>query len=203
MSNLAEIWSSSLPEIMKNVTGVGVWTALRSSVPIAFEQDSLILGLPGADQELAGHLRLPQTRRAIEMEMGKQLNARVNLRIINGTTAEDWETEKRRDEEKRRLQDAAMQRQKAELVAGKSWDSVFEQVSRTYAGMANRSLPQVRAAFFLQAVQIVADALLETPINDDMAERGYARVLDRVAHYCELPSAYVALKVMEKAFKGE
>lgn len=203
MSNLAEVWKNSLPEIMKNVTGVGVWTALRSSIPIAFEQETIVLGLPGEDQELAGHLRIPQTRRAIEVELAKHFNSKVNLRVINGVTNEDWETEKKRDEEKQRLQNAALVRQKAELIAGRSWDSVFEQVSRTYAGMANRSLPQVRAAFFLQAIQIVSDALLDTPINDDMAERGYARVLERVAHYCELPSSYVALKVMEKAFKGE
>lgn len=202
MPNVAELWKESLPEVMSSVTGVGVWTALKSCVPLAFEDGTLVVGLPHQDHELAGHLRLPQTRRAVEVAMSQKLGEKTNLRIINGTTVEDWQTEKRRDEEKRRLQDAAMARQKAELAAGRSWDSIYEQISRTYSGMQNRSLPQVRAKFFLEAVEIVASALIETPINDDLAERNYARCLERVAQYSELPSSFVALKVMERAFQG-
>lgn len=202
MYDVQAIWSECLPEAMNAVTGVGVWTAIKSSVPIAYEDGVLVLGLPGGQTELAGHLRLPQTKRAIESCFQKRVEGRVELRIIPGTTLQDWETEKRRDIEKRRLQEQALVRARAEIAAGKSWEGVYEQLSRKYAATPQRSLPQNRAKFFLEAVEIVATALIETPIADDMAERNYARCLERIATYCELPSAYVGVKVLEKSFSG-
>lgn len=202
MAALAEAWSETLPAIMDRVTGVGVWTALKTSVPVALEEDSLVLGLPSNDSELIGHLKLPQVRNAVESLMSKKLDVRVNLIVINGTTEADWETEKRRQHERRKLQDQALARQKAEVAAGKSWETVYEQLSRAHATLANRSLPQVRARYFNEAVEIVAQALLETPLNDDLAERNYARCLERIAQYTELPSTFVALKILERSFTG-
>lgn len=199
---IREVWQEALPDVMKQVTGVGVWAALRAATPIAFEEGVFVVGLDGSNSDLAGHLRLAQPKRVIEETMGRFLNEKVTCRVIPGTLYSDWETEKRRDVEKRRLQEQAFNRQKAEIASGKSWDKVYEQLSRSYAALPNRSLPQNRAKFFLEAVEIVADALVDTPINDDMAERNYARCLERIAQYTELPSALVATKVLEKTFGG-
>ncbi len=202
MAAVAEVWKEALPEVMRSVNGVGVWTALRSGVAIAVEEGTFVLGLPGADTELAGHLRLPQTRRAVEETLGRHLNQKITLRVISGTTEQDWETEKRRDAEKRRLQEQALARQRAEIAAGRTWEGTYEQLSRLFAETPNRSLPQNRARYLMQAIDIVAEALVEIPINDDMAERNYARCLERVAQYTELPSTLVALKVLERTFAG-
>lgn len=202
MAALAQAWSETLPEIMNRVTGVGVWTALKTTVPVALEDDSLVLGVPSSDSELIGHLKLPQVRNAVESLMGQRLNMRVNLVVINGTAESDWETEKRRQLERRKLQEQALARQKAEVAAGKSWETVYEQLSRAHSALPNRSLPQNRAKYFNEAVEIVAQALLDTPINDDLAERNYARCLERIAQYTELPSTFVALRVLDRSFNG-
>lgn len=202
MADLAAVWNEALPDIKKNVTGVGVWTALNVCRPVVVEDGVLIMGLPSGENELAGHLRLAQTRRAIEDSLSKVLSEKLTLRVIDGTTVQDWETEKKRDFEKRRLQDLALARQRAEVAAGVSWEGIYEQISRKFAATPNRSLPQNRAKFFLEAVEIIAEALQEAPITDDMAERNYARCLERVAQYTELPSVLVALKVLEKSFSG-
>lgn len=202
MSDLAAVWSELLPEIKRNVTGVGVWTALNACRPVIVEDGTVILGLPSGETELAGHLRLAQTRRAIEDALTKGLGQSVTLRVIDGTSEQDWEIEKKRDAEKRRLQEVALARHRAELAAGVSWEGVYEQISRKFAATPNRSLPQNRAKFFLEAVDIIVEALLEAPITDEMAERNYARCLERVAQYTELPSVLVALKVLEKSFSG-
>ena len=202
MVDVQAVWGEALPEIMKSVTGVGVWTALKTARPVIFEDGTFVLGLDAMDSELAGHLRLPAPRRAVEDAMARQFNGRVSLRIINGTTVADWQTEKKRDEEKRKLQEQALARQRAEVQGGKTWETVYEQLARLHANTANRSLPQNKAKYFLEAVEIVANALLETPVTDEIAERNYARCVERVAHYCELPSTFVALKVMEKSFSG-
>lgn len=202
MSDLAAVWSELLPDIKRNVTGVGVWTALNACRPVTVEDGTVIIGLPSGETELAGHLRLAQTRRAIEDALAKGLGQPVTLRVIDGTSEQDWEIEKKRDAEKRRLQEVALARHRAELAAGVSWEGVYEQISRKFAATPNRSLPQNRAKFFLEAVDIIVEALLEAPITDEMAERNYARCLERVAQYTELPSVLVALKVLEKSFSG-
>ena len=37
---------------------------------------------------------------------------------------------------------------------------------------------------------------------DDFAERQYARCLERISQYTELPSTLVAVKVLERTFQG-
>jgi hypothetical protein len=202
MYDVQAIWSESLPEVMDGVTGVGVWTALKTVVPVVYEDGVFVLGLSGGSTELAGHLRLSGTKRVIELALAKRFNTRVEARIITGTTPADWETEKKRDAEKRRIQEQALARAKAEIAAGKSWEGIYEQLSRKYAATEKKSLPQNRARFFLEAVDILAEALLDTPMNDDLAERNYARCIERIAQYTELPSSYVAVRVLEKSFSG-
>lgn len=202
MPELAQVWAEVLPDLRKGVTGVGVWTALNTVSPIAIEEGTLVLGLPPSQNELAGHLRMAQARKLIETEIGRHFDQSLNLRIIEGTTAEDWATEKIRDAEKRRLNEQALARARAATQAGTSWEGVYEQLSRKYAETPNRSLPQNRARFFMEAVEIVAAAVRETPITDDLAERNYARCIERVSQYSEVPSTLVAVKVLEKTFEG-
>jgi len=202
MPELAEVWAEVLPDLRKGVTGVGVWAALNASRPITIEDGFLILGLQSQETELAGHLRLAQTRKLIETEVGRHFEQALNLRIIEGITLEDWATEKIRDNEKRRLQVQALARARAQVQAGTSWEGIYEQLSRKFAETTNRSLPQNRAKFFMEAVEIVAAAVRETPITDDLAERNYARCLERVSQYSEVPSTLVAVKVLEKTFEG-
>lgn len=202
MPDLQAVWDELLPDIRKGVTGVGVWSALNASRPVALEDGVLVLGLPHESSELAGHLRLPLTRKLIEDGIGEATGARVTLRVIAGTTSEDWATEKRRDAERRKLEEQALERARAATKAGSGWDAIYEQLSRKFAETPNRSLPQNRARFFLSAVEIVANALIETPVTDELAERNFARCIERIAQYCEVPSTIVATKVMEKTFQG-
>ncbi|MCB0825304.1 MAG: hypothetical protein KDC26_03880 [Armatimonadetes bacterium] len=202
MPNVVEEWKDAVPEMLQQVTGVGVWTAIRACVPITVEDGNLVVGLESSSSDLAGHLKLPQIRKVIEDTMTRKMGDKMTLYVLNGTTESDWVTEKQRIEERRRLQEHALQRQKKEIAAGRSWDSIYEDLSRAYANTPNRTLPQNRAKYFMQAVEIVGTALIETPITDDLAERNYARCLERISKYCELPSAFVALKVLERTFQG-
>jgi hypothetical protein len=201
MPELADVWKAALPEIRDAVTGVGVWTALNAARAIALEDGVLVLGVPHSENELAGHLRLPAARKAIEDVMARELHAPVAVRVIQGTDVEDWDVAKESDAVKRRLAEQANERARAELHARGSWEALYEKLSRKFAETPNRSLPQNRAKFFLEAVDIVSDALIETPITDDMAERNFARCIERISQYCEIPSALVATKVLEKAFQ--
>src|SRR5579862_4147862 len=154
MAQLAEVWRGALPKILQGVTGRGVWTALNGAVPITLEEGVFVLGVPPQDNALGAHLRLPSTSQLIERNVSQGLGSQIRLRVIDGTTTEDWELVKRRDVERRRLQEAELTKMKAELQAKTSWEGVYEQLSRRFASVSNRSLPQNRARFLEEAIAI-------------------------------------------------
>lgn len=197
MQDLARLWNSALPEIRNAVTGKGVWQALNSAVPVAFEEGVLVIGLPLEQATLAGHLKTPQAQSAIEREIGARLKERVHVRVIDGATTADWELAKRKDEETRRLQQASLERKLTERSASSDWDAIYDQLARRFAATPNKSLAQNRAAFYRDAVALLSAAVRSNPIQDDLAERNLARCIDRVAQYADVPGTIVALHVTE------
>lgn len=198
MADVKAIWAEVLPQVRDGVTGVGVWTALNKSVPITVEGTTFVLGIPHESSDLTGHLKLQQTRVLIERLMSQKIGETLTLRVVEGTEVSDWELMKRRDAEAKRLQEQALNRQRAEMQSRSSWESVYDQISRKFASTQNKSLPQNRAKFFLDCVDILAEEMLNIPINDDMGERNFARCIERVSQYSEVPSVIVALRVLEK-----
>jgi len=199
MQDAAEIWKQALPSIMQGVTGRGVWAALNAVKPIAFEEDLLVVGIPHSDSELAGHLRLPATKRMMEIVVSKILGKPTQVRLIDGIRESDYELAKRRDAERRRLQEAEMTKMRAELAAKSSWETVYEQLSRRYAAVTNKSLPQNRARFYEEAVALIADTRRDQENFDDLGERNFARCLERLAQYSEVPGTLVAADVLRRA----
>lgn len=199
MPELSETWKELLPKLREAVTGVGVWTALNASRPVAYEDGVLVIGVPHEDAELAGHLKVVTTKRIIETFAGKSLGTTVTVRIIDGVSQSDWEAQKRRDGEARRLQELSMNKMRAEMTARSNWESIYDQLGRQYAAIANKSLPQNRARFYAGAVELVANARRGQDSWDDLGERNFARCLERLAQYAEIPSAIVASDVLQRA----
>lgn len=198
MPEIAEVWKEALPVVKQSVTGVGVWAALNAAKPLAIEDGVFVLGLDHRDVELAGHLRLPQTKNLIEATVARLLGSPVTVRVIDGPSVEDWETTKRRDAEAKRLQEQALAKAKATLESRSSWDSTYEHLARLYAQTANKSLPQNRARFYHDAVKLVAEARRQQDSRDEQTERNFARCIERVSQYSEVPSAIVAMHVLER-----
>lgn len=198
MADVTAIWAEILPEVKNGVTGVGVWQALNQAKPVALDEGSFILGVPNEVGDLAGHLRLQQTKSLIERMMTQRMGQNITLRVIDGVTQDDYEIVKRRDAEARRLQEQAIMRQRAELQSRTSWDSVYDQLSRKFASIPNKSLPQNKARFYEEAIALMLESLEKMPIVDDLGERNYARCIERIATYAEMPSTLVAMHVMER-----
>ncbi len=199
MATVEEIWAQVLPTVKQGVTGVGVWTALNSCRPIIFADGLFVVGVPHEESELGGHLKLASTKRLIEQTLTQTLGSPIQFRTIDGISLADWDVEKRRDAEKLRLNNQAMDKLRAELTARSSWDQVYEQLSRKYASFANKSLPQNRARFFEEGVELVADARKAQEQHDDLQERNFARCIERLAQYSEMPSSIVAREVLLRA----
>lgn len=198
MPEIAEVWKEALPAVKQSVTGVGVWAALNAAKPLAVEEGVFVLGLDHRDVELAGHLRLPQTKNLIEATVARLLGAPVTVRVIDGASLEDWETTKRRDAEAKRLQEQALAKAKATIESKSNWDSTYEQLARLFAQTANKSLPQNRARFYHEALNLVVEARRQQASRDEQTERNFARCIERVSQYSEVPSAIVAIHVLQR-----
>lgn len=199
VAEIADVWKVSLPKIMDGVTGRGVWAALNASRPIVLEEGVFVLGVPMGTGDLVGHLRIPATQRLIESTVSQAAGTPLKLRIIDGTAPDDWAMAKRRDAERRRLQEAQMAKLKNELEAKTSWDTIYESLARRYAAVSNKSLPQNRARFYEEAIETVVEARKGMPNLDEQQERNFARCLERVSQYTEVPGTLVALDVLRRA----
>ncbi len=199
MADIAVAWGKVLPEVKNRVTGVGVWTALNHARPLALEEGVFAIGMPPESGDLAGHLRLPQTKRLIEQCVSEEVGRPVVLKIVVGTSIEDWEAAKRKDAEAVRLQDQALQKMRRELESKSSWDAVYEQLARRYAAITTKSLPQNRARFFEEAVELIVEMRRSQETWDEIGERNFARCLERLAQYAEIPSALAARAVLKRA----
>jgi len=129
MAELTEIWKDLLPKLREAVTGVGVWTALNASRPVAYEDGVLVIGVPHEDAELAGHLKVVTTKRILETYATRALGQPIQVKIIDGVAQSDWEAQKRRDAEARRLQELNMNKMRAEMTARSNWESVYDQLA--------------------------------------------------------------------------
>jgi hypothetical protein len=199
MADLLETWRAVLPKVQQSVTGRGVWAALNAARPIAFEDGTYVLGLPHEDSELAGHLRIPSTKRIIEIAIGARVGQQVVVRIIDGTTQADYDIVKRRDAERRRLEEADLVKMRAQLEAKSSWETIYEQLSRRFAAVTNKSLAQNRARFYEEAIELIAEARKGQANFDELGERNFARCLERLAQYSEVPTTLVAVQVLQRA----
>lgn len=199
MPELTEIWKDLLPKLREAVSGVGVWTALNASRPVALEDGILVIGVPHEDAELSGHLKVVTTKRILETYASRALGESVQVRIIDGVGQAEWEAQKRRDAEARRLQELNMNKMRAEMTARSNWESVYDQLGRQYAAIPNKSLPQNRARFYAGAVELVAETRRGQESWDELGERNFARCLERLAQYAEIPSAIVAGDVLQRA----
>jgi len=199
MADVVLVWKEALPIVINQVSGRGVWAALNAVRPIVQEENVLVVGISPEESELAGHLRIPATKRLMDMAVSKILGVQATVRVIDGTSLADYEVVKRRDAERRRLQEAELTKMRAEMSAKTSWDSVYEQLARRFAAVTNKSLPQNRARFFEEAVAMIAEARQTQAEWDDLGERNFARCLERLAQYVEVPSTLVASQVLQKA----
>lgn len=198
MSKLLDVWKEALPEIRNAVTGKNIWSALNSCRPVAIENGTLVIGLDLKDRELLGHLDASSVRRVIENEMSSRMGSPLTVRVIDGITDADWARHKRRDQEAERLREEARVKMRAEQSARSTWDTVYEQLARTFAAVTNKALPQNRAKFLEEAIKVVADARKDITDRDDLSERNFARCIDRVAQYSEAPAIVIAHMVLQR-----
>src|SRR5262249_49738088 len=116
---------------------------------------------------------------------------------IEGETLEDWIFTKKRDERVAALKSANYAEKDRKEDESQSWDSLLDQIAKSFSATQSRSLPQTKARFLTEMLYLVTDAMetLYPDDRDDFTERQMARVLEKVAGCTDVPAPVVSLEI--------
>ncbi|MCS6919486.1 MAG: hypothetical protein NZM28_06920 [Fimbriimonadales bacterium] len=189
---MQQAWSAIRERVKQQVTGRTLYRALDALQLVTIEGETVVLGLPHEEYQLAGHLNAPTVRKWIEQYIEEAYAIRPQLVIIEGATLHDWQLHQRKQEELRRLSEQGTRKRESETRTYTNWEAVYEQVGRKFAETPGRSLAVNRARYLNEMIAFVRDALQRIPVETEADERQLNRIIERIANNAEAPSAVVA-----------
>lgn len=188
--------------------------AMQATVPVTLDGDLLVLTIPGPERHLAGHLETASHRNAILNALELVCGRRIDYRMIDGNTVDDWEALKRAEARARETaapatgagQAGAAGAARPAAVGETPWDEVIQRMHRTYQHLPRRQYPQTKARFLRDALGWIArvdeDQRFDAQ-NEEAHERALARTLERLAAILDLPAVVVAIQLESLRRAGE
>jgi hypothetical protein len=201
-----QVWLQAAEKVKDRVIAPTLYRALELPVGITLDGDEFILGFSNADLPMAGHLRSAQHKSIIDQCVSEVLKKKVRVRIIEGTTLDDYasfkETLEARDAT---LVTVSAQKERERAVIAK-WDEIGERITRLYARLHLRQLAQQRAEFMWEAFKIInqaVDSMGYEQSTDEIQKRALARVFEKLATVVEIPSTMLAFEFFKLRKEGK
>ena len=192
------IWMRAIEAVKDKTTRPALWRALELSHGIVLEDDIFVIGFAPQDSPQAGHLRSSEITIVIEGVLRNIIGRQVSVKLIDGTTPEEYENYKRQQAVAEATRESLLKRKYEERRSDRMWEEIGELLSRKSAASKLRSLPQVRARFLQEAFQLVSDSMDEMYNEpDEFTERAFARVIDKLGVLIDAPSSLVAYELFK------
>ncbi|MCS7208021.1 MAG: hypothetical protein NZ874_00425 [Fimbriimonadales bacterium] len=189
-------WNLIRERVKQQVTGRTLYRALDALQLVTIEGDTVVLGMPHEEYQLAGHLNAPSVRKWIEQFIEEAYAIRPQLVIIEGVTLQDWQLYQRKQAELRRLSEQSARKRETETRTYTTWEAVYEQAGRKFAEISGRSLASSRARYLNEMIEFVREALQRIPIETEADERQLNRVIERIATNADAPAALVGWLIL-------
>ncbi len=184
--------------------------AMQAAVPIAVDGELLVITMPGSERHLAGHMETASNRNSIRNALELVAGQRLDFRIIDGSTVEEWNALKAAEGRTRAAAaEARKERTTGAAPAARAgegpWDEVIQRIHRQYQQLAKRQYPQSKARYLREALGWVGrlDEELRYDTEEDAHERALARALERLAAVLDLPAVFIALEYESMKKAGE
>lgn len=201
-----QVWLVASERVKDRVIAPTLYRALELPTGIALDGDEFILGFSNADLPMAGHLRSAQYKAIIDQCVSEVVKKKVRVRIIEGTTLDDYDHYKKQLVARDATQVTVSAKREAERAVLARWDEIGEQITRRYARLHLRQLAQQRAEFMWEAFGIINNAVQEMGYTDDADEiqkRALARVFEKFATVVEIPSTMLAFEFFRLRKEGK
>lgn len=199
------IWNQVTETMKQKVVMPALWRAMEGGCPIALVADTFVIGYDVAKAYDSHLLMDSRFKNIIEQSLTSSVGTPTVVRVIQGTTVEEWRQIQEEDREKERL--LAIREKKEVAAAGPEtgWEALSERLIRRLMTLSLRQLPSVQAEFLAEAVQEIAAAypnLMSGNRPDDAQQRTYSRVLDRISDRIGVPATTLGYLVLEHMRKG-
>jgi len=198
-TNISGIWDRVVDQVKMKVIRPTLWRSLEIAVPIAIEDGQFVVGFVPGSFHMSGNLTSADHKNAIEKAILEFSGQSLRLRIIEGDSIDDWTQVKYKDQHVHRLREEASRQAAIEASASQSWDTILEQISRQYAAVQLRQLPQNRARYVTEILKSLCETIDELmPAGsepDELAERALARAIEKIAQLADMPSTVVAFEL--------
>jgi curved DNA-binding protein CbpA len=183
--------------------------AMQAAVPITLDDELLIITMPGSERHLSGHMETASNRNSIRNALELVSGQRLDFRIIDGSTAEDWHRLKKAEA---KTKDGTARPQGAASASAPRpgegpWDEIIQRIHRQYQQLPKRQYPQSKARYLREALGWIArldeDLRYQSDVDEDAHERALARSIERLAAVLDLPPVFVALHLDALKRTGE
>lgn len=189
--------------------------AMQATVPIVLDDDTLVLTMAGSERHLAGHMETAANRNSILNALELVAGRRLDFRVIDGTTEEEWKQLKLVQEQARSRRTGTGS---AETAPGgpaaastkgsdAAWDELIQRMHRTYQQLPKRQHPQAKSRYIREVLGWVAGAdeelRLREGVDEDVHERMLARAIERLSAIVDLPAVVLALELDALRRAGE
>jgi len=201
----AKIWREATDVVLIRSDRFGPLNqSMQAAVPLALDEDLLVLTVPGSERHLAGHMETAANRNAILNALELVSGQRLDFRIIDGSTVEDWETLKAGEVKARKKM--AGGRERETTPAGPAsrpgegvWDELIQRMHRRYQELPKRQYPQSKARYLREVLGWVAraeeDARYQSDLDEEAYGRSLARAIERLAAMVDVPPVLVAMQL--------
>jgi hypothetical protein len=194
---LTLLWANCVERLKNRINNRSFWEALETCRPITVESDFLIIGLEPENFNRATHLQQVTNQHAIQETVQELFNRPLQVRLIEGTTLQDWEATKEADVRIAAMKQTTVSRQMKQDSELTGWDGLYEHIARLYMQTPLRALPQGKARYANDALYTLAEAMdtLYPEQPEDVVERSLARILERIANAADIPATVLAFEL--------
>ena len=205
--DIQELWKQVNETLHQGDINRTLWDAAAAAVPLALEDDVLILGMATEKFVLASYLETQVNRSRVRAIMHQRTGRRLDLRVIEGDTPQAYEGDRARRQSM--TSEVVSRAETARISRGEAagWEDLSEQLYLKFAEVKTKRHPQNMARFLWEVLPMViaADERLraEQPGLDAVHDRHLGRMMDKLGTYADLPATVVAMEFLRLKGQGK
>jgi len=195
-----KLWEQTRQMLQEGPANPPLWDAAAAVQPITVDQNTVVLGLPAGQMRHASYLETAVNKSSIQQILKSLTGQDLDVRVITGTTQQDWQRLKQREQASMDTTTTAARAQVAGQAAVNVWREAGQQVINIFTGTRARAHSIHLAQLLVKALPLIWEteqqARLQAPEAEEVHSQQLDRILERVATYCNLPPPVVALEYL-------
>ena len=195
-----KIWSRMQKLLHEGELNPPLWEAVEAVRPLTVDDDTVVLGLEPAQMQHASYIETSQNKTQIQQLLEQVAGRRLDVRVIEGRTLEDWQRIKQREAAGLQAATERVQTRTAQKEARAIWSEGVERVLAIFTGTRARARGTDLARLLVKSVaemhKVEQAARQEAPDDEKLHSQQLNRIIDRVATYCNVPPTVVGLEYL-------